>query len=226
MRVRKYKSITSLKACWDNLYSNNTHLSFFQPYNWNLSLEKAMKSALLSIFKHSLLYYVFDERIIFPLVISRKDKIIFLLGRGYPSDYLSFIYSNISYADTKEIIMFLQERYKKYTILLDRINESNPLKDFLERLSKEFNQKSNIQGKCVHISTCMESGSYYESLSKHARQNYRTAVNRLTKDGFSYDLHIKHDIINKDLGDKLFELYKTRRNDCDNILFIQKMKKT
>ena len=39
-----------------------------------------------------LLYVVFDECLILPLVINQRKKEITLLGHGESSDYLSFLY--------------------------------------------------------------------------------------------------------------------------------------
>ena len=51
---------------------------------------------------------------------------------------------------------------------------------------------------------------------KSARQNYRTAKNRLKKDGHTYQVETEVGKVNNERAQQLYELYRARRDDCDS----------
>ena len=77
-----------------------------------------------------------------------------------------------------EAILYVLDKFSKYKFILDKINQSNPLANMLQDGIDSI-KITEMEKECVYVPTNNGSTSFYESLSKSARQNYRTAKNRL-----------------------------------------------
>ena len=66
--------------------------------------------------------------------------------------------------------------------------------------------------ECVCINLGSDYDTYYQSLSKHARQNIRTAYNRLNRDEKTYTFHVVQgaEHLTKQQKDDIIRLYCTR----------------
>ena len=158
---------------------------------------------------------VFDECLILPLVINQRKKEITLLGHGESSDYLSFIYGEYNSKIFAEAILYVLNKFSQYKFILDKINQSNPLANMLQDGIDSI-KITEIEKECVYVPTNNGSTSFYNSLSKSARQNYRTAKNRLKKDGHTYQVETEVGKVNNERAQQLYELYRARRDDCDS----------
>lgn len=219
MNKEIYNTIKEISPLWNKLYVNNPNLTWFQSYNWNESLEKKFWGRKHTRYsKCRLIYIVFDKKIIVPLVENRKKKLISLLGNDESSDYLSFIFgSTVTEQELYIACIEIFSGYRNYKFILDKIYNNSlcvALNRFLEdkRLSCQVYKK-----ECVHVVTQTESESFYKSLSKSSRQNYRTAINRIKKTGYSYE--IKTDVRQVSISESevLYEMYAERRAICDNL---------
>lgn len=231
MKIEKFQSIQEIKNLWLDLYNENPDLTVFQSYQWNVIQEQHFYGQKLLYISCELIYFVCNNFLIFPLIINRLKKKIFFLGQEEPSDYLSPIYKkNLSDIDFDQFISYLKEHYHQYELILDRINTSNPFYRVVEQYSVSHNINIIIK-ECVKIHLNTESNTFYESLSKSARQNYRTAKNRLAKDGKSYEIIIEQNHLSPKKIIELYSLYKERRNNKDKnskfkIIFIKFLKTT
>lgn len=203
-----------IKLIWDRLYKSGIEMSFFQSFEWNAALETNFYRKKEHYKGHKLLYMVFNECLILPLVVDYRKKKICLLGQEEPSDYLSFIYAVYNPEAIAEAITVVLNKFPGYQLILDKINQNNPMTKKLQE-GIDTISITEIEKECVCIPTKKEYASFYESLSKSTRQNYRTAKNRLKRDKCSYQVRIKTGKIDEKQSQRLLGLYKARRGDCD-----------
>lgn len=226
MQTKIYRKIEEISFLWNDLYRNGMEMSFFQSYEWNNVLEIKFHESKIENCGKTLFYYVFDNSIIAPIILDKWKKQITILGQNESSDYLSFIFSQFDEELCIKAISFIIKDYQSYTFLLDKINESNPMVKALKKGLNQFNIQE-VDKECVYVPTQNSKETFYSSLSKRTRQNYRTAKNKIKKDGHSFFLKIENDILSEYKAQELYNLYKARREDCDcrNII-LKKILKT
>lgn len=221
MDIQHFDSIEKINRLWQELYDNNEDLSWFQSYNWNLLLEKNFKSLAWTEYLLTKIHYVvIDNKIIFPIELKHAKKKLCFLGQSTCSDYLSAIYSKeLTVTELKSYIIRFCDIYKGYHIILDRINQANRLREALMEISQDglwkIKEKDCV---CVPIITD-KSNSFYDSLSKSARQNYRTAKNRLLKDGHQYYIECSYGVVGKERTQLLESIYKNRTREYETAAF-------
>lgn len=227
MKINAYIHIKEIQELWRTLYKDNDNLSFYQSYEWNSCLEKQFHASKMLRYRGcQLVYYAFDGQVILPLIIDSKNKIISLLGHKESSDYLSFIFKNLDDNLLQKILNFLLIKYENFCLYFDKINESNILCEMLQKVKtlQNCNVKSEKK-ECVYIPLNADMDSFYRSLSKNARQNYRTAKNRLKRDQHSYQ--VRTNVIKLDdlQAGTFYKLYRERRDYCDKReIFIKKIR--
>ena len=218
MDRQEYSTIEKIEELWKKLYKENPSLSWFQSYLWNEALEKAFYNRRIRYHGCTLKYIVYDRRFIIPLVVNKREKDIELLGGKESSDYLSFIYD---YSATDlELISWIKHflnEFKGYSISLERINENNRLSSVLKEATKQLNVVCRIEEReCVVVNTNTNTDTFVSSLSKSTRQNYRTAINRINKDGLKYKVINDYSMVSDSFQSELLNIYKERRADCDS----------
>ncbi len=216
MAVVIYNRIEQIKELWKELFEENSDLTFFQSYEWNECLERRFQRLHLIKYPHfHLEYAVLCNSIIAPLIINEKEKKVFILGHDEMSDYLSFVYRDNEIEELDEHIYEIVSYYQGYSIQLSKINESFKMKRAIEHLISCHNICLETHTTaCVFIPMSFED-SLYTSMSKSKKQNYRTSLNRLKKDGKSYKIETHYGPIKKPLELELYRLYFQRRNECD-----------
>lgn len=131
------------------------------------------------------------------------------------SDYLSFIcpddISSVSHDYINDIV---NQVGSDYEYVFDKINQNLYFCHYLDRLSDKYDT-NKIEKVCAQIDLRNAPESFYETLSKNVRQNYRTAKNRLQKDGHSYSVEVLQTNISQEETKELFSIYRERREDCD-----------
>lgn len=217
MIIKKYNYIAEIEHVWKDLYANNNELSFYQSYEWYRILEHNFVGKRLTKYRnHKLVYYVIDECVILPLVISKSERKLSILGEEEANDYLSIVFRKLDYPFFLSMMKAIAEDNPGYQISFDKINQYSSLLPFFIEMCKERKTVLTEEKKeCVCIDTAIVTNSYYESLSKSVKQNYRTAKNRLSKDGLLYEVTTLITTVDKKLGDELYNIYIERRRDCD-----------
>ena len=174
-----FNRIDIIQKRWNEIYNNNkNNMSFFQSYYWNESL--FLKK------KRNNICFVIYKSIIAPLEINNNKKTISILGTNDSSDYLSFIMDE-DYFSFSKLIDYLKMKYAKFSFLFDKINEKTNMYHFLLKYCKDNSLDFKTEEKkCVEILPKSSFDEWFNSLKKGNRQNYRTAKNRLTKNGLSY----------------------------------------
>ena len=208
-----YNSIKDIKNLWQEIYVQNPNFSFYQSQEWNEYLEQKIKTGFNNLQAE---YWVFKKQIIFPLLIDNKQRIIFLLGHNEASDYLSPIYARHNIVLLKEALIKFCQGSQGYKIIFSKIQGQSQLFNILEALKTEgllsFESKSSI---CMSIDTKTDTPTFYDSLSKSARNTYRTACNRIKKQGWGIELSVSNTCLDTLTSNALYKLYRQRRRDCD-----------
>lgn len=217
MDVKEYASIAEIEDIWNRIYSGNEDISWFQSFSWNQSLEWAFRNRKVRYRNCTLKYIVYDGRFIVPAVVSKKENYIEFLGTKESSDYLSFIYDrSASQTELSEWVRFFLEDYAGYSIRLERINVTSRIYGTVKEVVAHSNGawKEELRD-CVVVPTRTDSETFVASLSKSARQNYRTALNRIRKDGLQYEVMSGFGTVSEEIAAMLLTVYRDRRADCD-----------
>ena len=193
------ETFSNLKTVWKDL-ENGQDMTSFQSYHWYEMLNECYVPKDTPNF---LSIYAVVKReneiiLIAPLWIVKKTfrivnkKGIYFLGREGWSDYLNFIYKDF---DDNAMTFLLQEIVKKYKVSSFNFSE---LKENVQSY-KFFNSNMKLKNRCKQTCVALKLPStieeYNKLLSKNARQNIRTAHNRLKKD----DLEVRFVFDDKDV---------------------------
>ena len=105
-----------------------------------------------------------------------NKKGIYLLGHEGWTDYVNFIYSEF---DSEGLLFLLKEVSRNYNIRKFRFDKMKQGVQSFQYLLTLKNLTKNWTGICVALSLPTTTDDYKKLLSKNARQNIRTAHNRL-----------------------------------------------
>ncbi len=178
------------RAKWDAIYRSNPMLSAYQSPDFLLHfLKTARLGKRRMLLRNEILLCILDGiQIVCPLAIDCWKKEIFLLGDFSTVGYCDMIYEpDITDEQFDAVIEGLRMRYPGYVMRFNKINEDSLLCNYL---LKRCN--SVVQHECVCIDLGNDYNAYYKSLSKNARQNIRTAYNRLKREGKNYEFRVIH----------------------------------
>lgn len=185
MTIKEYKCIYHLKDDWLSLYNESTNqMSPLQSYEPNRIFFNAFYLGRYRWAFHPRFIFASDgdAKLIIPITINRAKKKI---REFAPLDYYDIV-STGSLNLVKSAIDWIKTHYPDYSISFSRINYSSSLLSMGEFPKLE-------QEKCVYIPLKGQSyENYFDSLTKHQRQNIRTAYNKLKKENIiiavkSYD---------------------------------------
>ncbi len=182
-------SMPVLQPVWESLQVGSD-MTYFQTWEWNNMLLRGVPkdSAYFEV-----LFLVVEQDampvMLAPLWIIKKkyravhNPSIYLLGHGGWSDYLNFIYDTFSAEAVETILSYLRSRFGLIPFVLSSLKESVSLYTYL---TEYCDIQQDVTGKCVAIHLNEHEENWFESLSKHTRQNIRTAKNRMERDGIQY----------------------------------------
>lgn len=181
MIIKEYKNIYRLRKIWNRLYQTSDKVTNpFQAFIPNriyfdifhLNLHRLLLQPRFIYAKNG------SSELIFPIIIDRRRKRITEFA---PLDY----YDVLCFGSTKLIssaVQWIKNKFPLYEVRFTRVNQSAILSGLadLSQISTE---------KCVFIPLDKDTyEDYYQSLSKHQRQNLRTAYNKLQKENISFFL--------------------------------------
>lgn len=201
--IKVYSSFAEIETLWESLESGDS----CEPFH---TLAWAKQTARCEAVGKLLLLAV-DECCIFPLEVNAKAKTITFLGQEGSSDYLQPVYSQWQDDYLAQCGAYLSEHYSGYRWLCDRIKDDSPCLAAFEALAGSGQWEKTVDD-CVSVYFDGEK-PFYDSLSKHTRQNYRTAKNRLCKQNLTPDIRYQEGTISKAEAEELFSLYVQRRDD-------------
>ena len=220
--IKQLTDFLELEKYWKML-ERGKDMTVFQSFDWNrLLVEQWLSSAFNRILSKLYIYIKFDENnqpcIIVPVFVQKitvgiswigRKKGIYLLGDSSYSDYLNFIYSAVNKKELEEMLIKIKQdlsNKKDIPFYLNCIREDTLLYEDLMLCS---NNRYKIS-KSVYINILENEEEFYKSLSKHTRQNLRTAKNRMKKDEMSYHIEIRKGEQSREFAETLNEIHTMR----------------
>lgn len=205
---------SSLRKDWERLETGND-MTYYQSYEWykNIIIKFNIKDSNLYYTKIIIAYKEDIPIMIAPLFfikrnihIINKKGVYFLDEQGW-SDYGNFIYNKFSKEAFDSIIRYIVKKYGIKYFYLNRIRSNSDIYMYIK--NKKELRKSSIT-PAVELTLPKNTDNYSKILSKHARQNIRTAYNRVKSDDLCFDLNYEEKEIDINKCKKLREI---RLND-------------
>lgn len=229
MRIEKKKILNidnflEAKSEW-NALENGTEMTVYQTFDWNFLLYREWYATMCSkVVSEVVIYYLFDDvslHIILPLIIQKhstktkwfgRKKGIYILGHGSYSDYLNAVYKEATSEMFDALLKRVRLDYPKLNIDFTDILETTSLNHYF--MSQGIKPANKTVTVCVKKFDSVE--QYTSMLSKHTRQNLRTAVNRMNTDHVNYELSVLGAIDDAELLDKLLATHIERMKVKNN----------
>lgn len=183
MMIRKFSRPQYLKEEWNNIYSKGINLTAFQNYDTAVMFHSAFHFEKSRIFLKDVYYYAEsdNDRMILPLAEDTLHKKLYTNTYFSSLDYYDVITDSTNMSFVKDVLEQIFSNYKGYTFFYKYVNQNSTLCNlFKNPEAKEICVKINLHGKTYD--------NYYSGLSKHQRQNIRTAYNKLRKNNISFHL--------------------------------------
>ena len=182
IQCKIHNSPYGLRELWDAMYVSGNY-SPFQSWisNWWYFLIYGLKGSRRKFTPYFLVFTNAENVCIMPIAVDRRRKKVIDFSVGGPIDYYDVLCSSSDNTFLKGCIVKLKALYEGYEIILSNINEAS-------RLYSVLSQCEIIKIEpCVKIDfSSSEYETYYQSLSKHQRQNIRTGYNKLHRDGLKW----------------------------------------
>lgn len=232
IRINKVEDFNKLCSVWKKA-EKGCEMTVFQSLDWNkLLFLEWEKSRYNKLFSYVEVYMIKTStyKMLIPVIVQvhstnlkgglGRKKGIYILGQGSYSDYLNIVYDNFSSSMFSMLIKNIREKYPRLRLHLFNIREDTALYDYLR-------ENYESVGDTISVAVCIPNSieEFNQSISKHTRQNLRTALNRMTKDSMQYEW-IENSVINDErVLDELVRIHMKRMktknaNDED---FIHKM---
>ena len=204
-----YKIFTNIKDVekdWLALQANNKNLDAMAEFEFVKTYFSGISNKIRSVIsknKRNVFLEVFEDDkpvLIAPVVVGEN------IVSSYTVDYYDIVSSDKTSGKTLlEALQFVAKNEGK-EICVKRLKSGKSTHSKLADLV-EFSSCAN----CVKISYTENYDDYYSSMSKHARQNLRTAYNRLKTDGVQLDFEFVLGKTDKSVAKKLNKIYLGRR---------------
>lgn len=204
-------SFFEIEKSWDELYSQNSQLTYYQSTEYMRELWNNLLPYRF-ILRITPKFYVFkrDKRVIMILPLFKKwfRNCYSLYGFKAGAGYLDAIYAeSITLKDITECFEALKNNTKRAMIHFEHVKD----KTEFGRWIIENGGTVSTEG-CTEIPLPDEYEDYHSSLSKHMKQNIRTAYNRLKTDEKVYEYEsIAYAEISENISKKLQQLYIDRQ---------------
>lgn len=206
-RNRKIK----VKESWNEIYKNNIEIKPTQSFGYYSSLFKTYYLHPRRLTKRRISINLFNgaiknDRMILPLVVDRKKQTLQGIANYKRLDYEDVISSANDLQFIKNGIGSILSQYRGYKISFSNINEDSLLYSVLNKLLIP-------EEPCVKILLPKSYNCYYTSLSKHQRQNIRTAYNKINSENLVLRTFSKRDTrIPKTIWNECERIYEQRHN--------------
>lgn len=215
--IKQEEDFGKIKELWKKLEIGK-EMTFFQSYEWSILLYRQWGNSIFERRTSDIVIY-YNKKIIAPFIIKRigmsykgigLKRGIYFLGTGSYSDYMNFVYDQISEKEIYEFMNYVVNDNPQFMFYMFYINESNKLCTLIDS-SKKIS--SDI---AVTISTKISAEEYCKLLSKSTRQNLRTALNRMNKDNLSYKIDMIDGILPEELAEELIIMHRKRVKSKNN----------
>jgi len=212
-QIQYNNELKDVEADWVRIYDCST-LSYFCSLNWHKVVLAFLQKTLITKRRNKIKYFTItngDEINVLGFFFIRnykgQRKIIFghLLG---PSDYYDFVYSDIANLKlTGSILTKIMDDHKATAFSMGHVKQHSLLYNWMTCLKPvQINPLA-----CVAITLPNEFKDYLNLLSTNAKQNLRTAQNRLRKNNLHTDFSLlgRNDLEKIDFQ-SLKRIYKDR----------------
>jgi len=230
IKVCNREDFDKVETLWKRL-QNGKDMTVFQSIEWNkLLFDEWNRYRYNKLFSYVEIYVVICERykMIVPLLVQERTTNVrgwigrreglYLLGQGSYSDYLNFIYSELSEEVISFFLQFIKKKYSRLVLYLYDMRENTTLCNYL--ISHYVNISEDV---AISIKVVQKPEKFNEMISKHTRQNLRTALNRMNKDDMQYRWE-QYGIINdEEMLNNLLLIHikrmKTKNSSNKNLLY-------
>lgn len=209
MIVKKYdvNNFNELEVIWRKL-EKGEDMTVYQTYEWsNLLNKQYIKFGRLYRLICKYEYYVFyennDPKVIVPLMIQKVNlfyrnhgikKGVYIIGTKNYSDYLNWIYSELSEEYFNFIFDWLIYNFTKFDISFLYIKEKTKLSEYLI-LKKGIKKMEDTI--CVYVKNEYDAERYKKMISKKNRQKLRASIKKIKEKNIPYEIK-EYSIINDD----------------------------
>ena len=206
--ISNEKDFAELKGHWKEL-ETGSEMTCFQSYEWNKLLYSIWNKRVFNRLLYKIVVYE-AKTVIAPLIVPNynfvckllgKKAAIRFLGTGGYSDYLNFIYSEAS--SLESVIKHIKEENHSFRLWLGDVDQDCSVNGILA----DYKASEMV---CVGVKVENSVEEYNAKLSKHTKQNLRTAHNRMEKDSIQYAYEIKLGILDDVLIEKLCQIHFSR----------------
>lgn len=194
-------NIDKIEQVW-KLHEKGSDMTLFQSFDWNKMLLEFYIPKDTKYYESQYAIVRNEETVclIAPLWITKRTfrflnkKGVYILGRDSYSDYLNVIYNYFIPEAFDFLLKDLHRRYNQTHFIFEHLNESTSI---YKHIRNCYNIIIDKIEPCVNLRLPSSLEEYHKILSKHSKQNLRTANNRLIKDGFSILYDMDNNIIDK-----------------------------
>lgn len=204
----KPKEIPQLQQSWQTL-ERGEDMTYFQTFDWYAMLaevglvqEEWIETIVAVIIKDN------TPVLIAPLIIVKRTyhfvnkKGVYFWGRKGWSDYLNMIYNQFNSDAVDYLILSIKEKYGLKRFFFEQVRAKTA---FYQYLKNDVPSVVANDTTCVALNLPESVDDYLKMLSKHSRQNLRTAQNRLDKDGIKLRISFDDAEVDKMLCKKMRE---------------------
>ena len=220
VKIRPQQEFELLKDEWKSL-ENGSDMTAFQSYSWYSMINEQYKKKAYIIPGKVFYAAAYDDekiKMIAPLFIVNLPRFFskfnidsgaYILGKWGYTDYLNFIYDDFSAECFEQLIICIKERLSVSAFNLHQILPETSMCRYLD---EKYSSSFLFEGDCVKIPVKENFETYNKELSKHSRQNLRTAQNRAAKDGV--DIHYElYKSISEDDAKEFYSIYSERQKN-------------
>lgn len=216
VEIKSLSDLEEMAEIWRRLEKGGD-MTVFQSHEWNkLLLEEEKKKYLSSLLSTVMVIKISKSGTVLgllPLVVQRlsnktkwfgRKKGLYILGHSSYSDYLNLVYEDgFDDACFNELLKYMKKNFRGFSFYATDIRANTKFAACL-RASGAVLDKTNV---AVQVEKTGVSEDYVKSLSKHVRQNLRTAKNRMDKAHIGYELKVFGRLDDTDLIDQLVEIH-------------------
>lgn len=189
------KKLSTVKDDIDRLYKDNPFMSPYQSFDFLSITGKGMvdKRPWLTFFMQELNAVYRNNKgdvvVVAPMLYQRKEKVchVWLRGVWTSAGHLDFVYDSeqYTYEVFSEIIDATVHKLGKCIFHFTKIQEKSFTAKYVERRFRDSCDKKPEE--CATIVLPETYDAWFSSLKKSARQNIRTAYNRMNREALSFE---------------------------------------
>lgn len=166
-------------------------MTYFQRYEWYHMLISLNQK---DTWAHEIVFCSVSDSSGKPLLIAplwivkrffgkRDLKGVYVFGRRGWNDYCNYIYDTFCMEALEALFIEIRQKYHITRYVFENLKTDTALYNYLKEHYSIRNEKKQV---CVAVTIPEREEQYLQQLSKHSKQNIRTACNRAITDGIEY----------------------------------------